>query len=1130
MAEDENKRGKKSLIWRISKWIMGIFLGVVALILIILTLLVWYMQPERLTPLVEKVANENLYANVKIARVELTFWSTFPRLEVDVQGVHVVSNTLKDIKTPLHSGADSLLRMQRLHAAINLWPLVKGKIALRDVIIDRPWVNLVQATDTKSNWDIVPPSTDEEPFEVPDFSIGTFKITGGMPISYRSLVDSTQFSVNLNTTTLTGQNAPDYSLEINGFTSAQLANVKIEHLHIGVGGKIHWNHKQPNKIELEDFSLGVGDVNTVTSMTLDMKEQLTVENMSFSLPLTPVKNIIALIPPGMRGDLAGMSSEGSLAFDMNLTKPYQPGINPVPTMDVALRIPGGRLDYGKVKLHDLQLDLTGHLDGENFNNSTLRINRFHAEGGAMNATISADVSNVWLDPIINGSFHGHLNISQLPEQLLKKIPAKITGQLTADCDFHLRKSYLTPRLLHKIRLDGSADLSNFRIRAPLFQAGLFINQIAMKLGTTGSYKNAGVQTDSLFSASIKLDTIAFHAPGMKLEGRGLDIGMAALNTYVSSDTSQINPIGGRISLNRLTLISETDSTRIFLKEGEIAGALRRYNGHARRPLLDLVVKAKRAGYRDPMKFASLKGLDMKVTLHPGTPRIGPRMRARMDSVTLSHPNWSDEQVYLEARRLARSNNTLQDVAATGDSNSGTEKVDLAVEGGLRNLLRYWDVRGHLNSERVRFFTPYFPLKTLISDVKMDFNTDSVLIHDTKVRLGESDFTVNGSITNISRALTSRKGNKPLEINFDVTSNYLDINQLAAAVFAGSAFSEKEANAFQPLTLAQSEQAWEQAVNTVAPIDSVSAFVVPMNIDATLNLRSKNVLYSDFVFHDLTGSLMMFDGQINLHKLSASTDIGRANISALYTAPNKQDLSFAFGMQLNDFRISRAMSMIPALDSVMPILKDIQGIVNANVAATTRLDQAMNLDIPSLSAAIKISGDSLVLLDAETFKKVSKWLLFKNKKRNMIDHMSMEFTVDSSQMQVYPFIFDIDRYKLGISGSNDLAMNYKYHVAVLKSPIPFRFGINLSGNPDKMKIRLGRAKFNEKNIATTVQIADTTRINLVNQIENIFRRGVKKGGIKKLRFGSPSPTAPDLPNDTISAADSLYFRQQGLELN
>ena len=65
-----------------------------ALLVMALCLTVWILTPDRLTPIAERLANENLNADVKIKRMELTVWKTFPYMTIDVDGLNVRSRTL----------------------------------------------------------------------------------------------------------------------------------------------------------------------------------------------------------------------------------------------------------------------------------------------------------------------------------------------------------------------------------------------------------------------------------------------------------------------------------------------------------------------------------------------------------------------------------------------------------------------------------------------------------------------------------------------------------------------------------------------------------------------------------------------------------------------------------------------------------------------------------------------------------------------------------------------------------------------------------------------------------------------------------------------------------------------------
>ena len=255
-----------------------------------------------------------------------------------------------------------------------------------------------------------------------------------------------------------------------------------------------------------------------------------------------------------------------------------------------------------------------------------------------------------------------------------------------------------------------------------------------------------------------------------------------------------------------------------------------------------------------------------------------------------------------------------------------------------------------------------------------------------------------------------------------------------------------------------------------------------------------------------------------------------NMTALYSAPTKKDITFAAGIDLNKLNLKQVLAEIPKLDSIMPMLAEIDGIVDAKLALTTDLDSLMNLKMETVDMALKLSGDSLVLLDSETFKTVAKWMMFKRKDRNMIDHMDVEVMVHDGYLDLYPVIFDMDRYRLGVVGNNDMNFNLDYHVAVIKSPIPFKFGINIKGTPEKMKIRLGKARLNEKSVAQSRNITESARVNLLSEMRRLFRRGVRTTGQRGLqmeraaRVGADKTTAE---SDTISSADSLLFISQGI---
>ncbi len=127
----------------------------------------------------------------------------------------------------------------------------------------------------------------------------------------------------------------------------------------------------------------------------------------------------------------------------------------------------------------------------------------------------------------------------------------------------------------------------------------------------------------------------------------------------------------------------------------------------------------------------------------------------------------------------------------------------------------------------------------------------------------------------------------------------------------------------------------------------------------------------------------------------------------------------------------------------------------------------------------IGGKKLVLLDGETFSKLSKILMFKNKKENIIDTLSFNVLLDSGKITVLPFVTNIDRYSAVVGGTQDLDMNMNYHVSIIKSPLPFKAGVNVKGTPSKLDFDITTAKLKKK--ATPEEQAKNDAISLQRRI-------------------------------------------------
>ena len=265
------------------------------------------------------------------------------------------------------------------------------------------------------------------------------------------------------------------------------------------------------------------------------------------------------------------------------------------------------------------------------------------------------------------------------------------------------------------------------------------------------------------------------------------------------------------------------------------------------------------------------------------------------------------------------------------------------------------------------------------------------------------------------------------------------------------------------------------------------FVIPENINFELQTDLKKVVFDKMQFENVHGDIDIKNQTVHLKDLSMRALDAEMKMVMVYRAATKKGGYAGFDFKIKDINISKLVDFVPALDTIVPMLRAFKGRVQFDVAADARLDSLMNIRIPTLRSAIHIKGDSLVLMDGETFAEISKLLMFKNKKENVFDSISVNVTVNNGNVNVYPFLVEIDRYKAAIGGHQGLDMNFDYHISILKSPLPFKAGVNIRGNLDKMKFSVGKAKYKDAITPTAVHKVDSTRVNMGNEIVDRFRR-------------------------------------------
>lgn len=388
-----------------------------------------------------------------------------------------------------------------------------------------------------------------------------------------------------------------------------------------------------------------------------------------------------------------------------------------------------------------------------------------------------------------------------------------------------------------------------------------------------------------------------------------------------------------------------------------------------------------------------------------------------------------------------------------------------------NLLLQWSPTVQLQLANAKADIQDIEHAVEIPALNIDFNPQKCVLKKANVGYGQSKVSLTGTITGIEPYLHD-KG--LLKGNLDLVANYLNLNELMDLVNGLGAPDSLTAQA-DALTM-QNES---------------SPFIVPFGVDVNMKTTIQKALYEESEFRNIVGRVYVKDGVLVLEEMGLTNDAARMQLTAMYKTPRMNHLFLGFDFHLLDIKIDKLIAMIPEVDTILPMLKSFSGNAEFHFAAETYLKSNYDIKFSTLRGAAAINGHDLVVLDNETYKNIAKKLMFSKKTENKIDSLSTEITIFRNEIDVYPFLLSLDKYSAIISGRHNLDMTYDYNISLLK---PLRIGLEINGLSDKLKFKVGKAKYATLFKPERQNVVESNIMELKTLINKTLQANVKDSAI------------------------------------
>ncbi|WP_338768546.1 AsmA-like C-terminal region-containing protein [Bernardetia sp. ABR2-2B] len=445
------------------KVVKKISIAIIVLLVLLVgaVFLVPVLFKDQLKAKVEKVASEQVLADVKFGDFDISILRHFPKLTVQLEDISVVN------RAPFEG--DTLLAAQNFELALNFMSVFGDKVEIHSIYADKPLVNVRVLKDGRASYDIYESTTTEETTEADTaaFEIGLEKwnITDGRmryqddTLKMIAIIDGLNHTGSGNITT------DKYDLS---------TNTTIKDLYINFEKVAYINHRPVSadatlemdmanmKFTFKENEFKLNDLPLKMDGWLSMPENTAsiMMDLSFETPETNFKSLLSLIPPVFLKDYEGLDAKGEFVFKGMTKGEFNSEKELYPAFDITLLIKDGYFKYPELPtaVDNVNVDMQVVNTTSDLNNTVIDIKTFGMNLGEnpingkvrvqglekydidanINATVNlAELAEIY--PMDSLEIKGMYNLKLLAKGVYDEVQNRIP---TIDADMTLKNGYI----------------------------------------------------------------------------------------------------------------------------------------------------------------------------------------------------------------------------------------------------------------------------------------------------------------------------------------------------------------------------------------------------------------------------------------------------------------------------------------------------------------------------------------------------------------------------------------------------------------------------------------------------------------------------------------------------------------
>lgn len=269
--------------------------------------------------------------------------------------------------------------------------------------------------------------------------------------------------------------------------------------------------------------------------------------------------------------------------------------------------------------------------------------------------------------------------------------------------------------------------------------------------------------------------------------------------------------------------------------------------------------------------------------------------------------------------------------------------------------------------------------------KLEFSPVAIQLKQLDMKVGESDFSLNGQVKDYLNYFFS-KG--VLKGDLQLRSNFVNVQQLMQL--------QNEPVAKQP------EKQEAEQVATILPTTKTLAFDVPSNISFTFRSAIQRAVFDNLEMKDINGLITIADGKLSLSGLAMKTLGGDLKVTGSYkNTPQNQPL-FDFTFDINQFDIPSTFRTFSGIQQFAPVLGQSEGRLSTALKMSGQLRPDLKMISSSVNGNATISTFGLKIVESQVLKELKSVINPSLLQNVAIDDFKSLVTVVDGNIDLKPF--------------------------------------------------------------------------------------------------------------------------------